>query len=108
VHRPLDAELIAMAQITVLRPDEPAAEAESLPLATRSVLPDRPVIGLVANGKPLAREILRALAEEIAEHTGREVELEVLEKPSAAYQITAEQAKVMAVRAHIVISGLGD
>ena len=34
--------------------------------------------------------------------------VERLAKPSAAYVISAEQADVMAVRAHVVISGLGD
>jgi len=34
--------------------------------------------------------------------------VEHLVKPSAAYVITAEQADVMAVRAHMIISGLGD
>ena len=29
-------------------------------------------------------------------------------KPSAAYVISAAQADVMAVRAHVVITGLGD
>jgi hypothetical protein len=97
-----------MGLIEILRPDEPDPVAASLELAPREPLPERPVIGLVANGKPLAKEILVALAHEIGRHLGREVELELLEKPSAAYQITAEQANVMAVRAHVVISGLGD
>lgn len=97
-----------MAKITILRPDEPERASESLELAPRAELPPRPVVGLIANGKPLAREILEALAEEIGRHAGRTVELELLEKPSAAYQISAEQARVMAVRAHVVISGLGD
>lgn len=97
-----------MGLIEILRPDEPEPATASVELAPRVDLPERPVIGLVANGKPLAKEILLALAEEIGRHLGREVELELLEKPSAAYQITAEEAKVMAVRAHVVISGLGD
>jgi hypothetical protein len=94
--------------IRVLRPDVTEAPAPALELALRQALPERPVIGLIANGKPLAKELLAILAGEIAANLGRRVELAWLEKPSAAYQISAEEADVMAVRAHIVITGLGD
>jgi hypothetical protein len=73
-------------------------------LAERRELPDRPVIGLIANGKPLAKELLGVLADEI---DGR-AEIVWLEKPAASAVISAEEAKSMAVRAHVVISGLGD
>jgi hypothetical protein len=95
-------------KITVLRPDEPKPPATTVQLAPRRPLPDRPVIGLIANGKPLAKELLDALATEIGTRLGREVEIERLAKPSAASVISAEEAKVMAVRAHVVISGVGD
>lgn len=52
--------------------------------------------------------MLDALLTEIREHLDRDVDVEHLVKPSAAYVITAEQADVMAVRAHMIISGLGD
>jgi hypothetical protein len=95
-------------RITVLRPDEPAPAVATVALAARRPLPERPVIGLISNGKPLARELLDALALELGERLGRAVDLERLAKPSAAYVISAEEADVMAVRAHVVISGLGD
>jgi ethanolamine utilization microcompartment shell protein EutL len=94
--------------IRVLRPDVTEAPAAALELPIRRALPEQPVIGLIANGKPLAKELLAILAGEIAANLGRRVELAWLEKPSAAYQISAEEADVMAVRAHIIITGLGD
>jgi hypothetical protein len=97
-----------MAEITVLRPDEPAPAVASVELAPRDPLPERPVIGLISNGKPLAKELLDALAGEMSVRLGRDVDIERLAKPSAAYVISAEEADVMAARAHVIISGLGD
>ena len=97
-----------MAEITVLRPDEPAPQVASVTLAPRPALPERPVIGLISNGKPLAKELLDALSTEVSLRLDREVDVVRLAKPSAAYVISAEEADVMAVRAHMVISGLGD
>src|SRR5688500_14215378 len=97
-----------MAEITVLRPDEPAPPVASITLARRAPLPERPVIGLISNGKPLAKEMLDALATEMSRRLDRDVDVERLAKPSAAYVISAEEADVMAVRSHVVISGLGD
>lgn len=97
-----------MSRIVVLRPDEPAPALAPAELAPRVALPERPVIGVISNGKPFAREILDALVAEIGRRLGREVTAERLAKPSSSYVISAEQAGVMAVRAHVVISGLGD
>src|SRR3954465_13690069 len=97
-----------MADIVVLRPDVPAPAVASVALAPREPLPDRPVIGVISNGKPLAKELLDALVSELEARLGRDVDVEHLAKPSAAYVISAEEADVMAVRAHVVISGLGD
>jgi hypothetical protein len=97
-----------MAEITVLRPDAPPPQVASVALAERRALPERPVIGVVSNGKPLAKELLDALVAEFSVRLGRQVDVERLAKPSAAYVISAEEADVMAVRAHVVISGLGD
>lgn len=97
-----------MPPITVLRPDEPEPAHAAVSLAPRREPPARPVVGLVANGKPLAKELLRVLADELAARIQRDVELELLEKPSAAYEIRAEEADALAVRSHLVITGLGD
>ena len=93
-----------MGMIRVLRPDVTDSPPAAVALAPRRELPERPVIGLIPNGKPLARELLEILAHEIHPRC----EIEWLQKPAASAVISAEEAKVMAVRAHIVISGLGD
>jgi hypothetical protein len=95
-------------KLTVLRPDEPPPAVAAVALAPRRAPAEQPVIGVIANGKPLAKELLDALVAEISQRLGREVETVLLAKPSAATVISAEQANVMAVRAHMVISGLGD
>jgi hypothetical protein len=97
-----------MGKITVLRPDVPEPTPASVTLAARGELPERPTIGVISNGKPLAKELLDALVAELSAKLRREVDVERLAKPSAAYVISAEEADVMAVRAHMVISGLGD
>jgi len=97
-----------MTRITVLRPDEPDAEPARISLAPRRELPDRIVLGLVANGKPLAKELLGVLTDELSIRLARKIDVELLEKPSASYTISAEEADVLAVRSHLVISGLGD
>ena len=97
-----------MSTITVLRPDESTPPAATITLAPRTELPERPTIGLISNGKPFAKELLGALATEFSLRLGREVDIERLAKPSAAYVITPEEADAMAARADIVICGLGD
>lgn len=97
-----------MSTITVLRPDESAPPATTITLAPRTPLPDRPVVGLISNGKPFAKELLGAIATEFSLRLGREVEIERLAKPSAAYVITPAEADAMAARADVVITGLGD
>jgi hypothetical protein len=97
-----------MAKITVLRPDAPPPPAATVELAPRQPLPERPVLGLVANGKPLARELLEALARELADRLGRDVQIALHAKPSAAYPITDDEATQLAARSHMVITGLGD
>ncbi len=96
-----------MSRITILRPDLPAVEQESLSLAVRGGLPEHPVVGLIENGKPHAKELLEALAAELRPRIG-DGEIVLLRKPSAAYPITVEQAADMAARAHLVITGVGD
>jgi hypothetical protein len=97
-----------MTRITVLRPDTDAPPAATVELAPRAELPERPVVGLVANGKPLSRELLTMLAEELGARLGRKLELELFSKPSAAYPIGDDEATMLAARSHLVITGLGD
>lgn len=97
-----------MSRIVVIRPDAEIPEVAAVELATRVPLPDRPVIGLIANGKPLASEMLHALVDELEARTGKEFEIELISKPSAGHSIQLGEAQRMAARCHLVISGLGD
>jgi hypothetical protein len=97
-----------MSRITVLRPDFLEPPRAALTLAPRSEPPDPLVIGLISNGKPLAAELLQALAEELRKRLRREVTTEMIRKPSAGSPVTATQADGMAARAHLVITGVGD
>jgi hypothetical protein len=97
-----------MGLIEILRPDVPDPPAPAFAPAPRRELPEAPVIGLIPNGKPLAKELLGVLAGELSAALGRPCTLTWLEKPAASAVISAEEATAMAVRAHIVISGLGD
>lgn len=98
----------AMGEITVIRPDLQDVPRDALELAARIQLSGRPTIGLIANGKPLARELLEALGAEVSRSLGLKVDTHLLRKPNAAHPITAAEADGMAARAHIVITGVGD
>ena len=97
-----------MSRVTVLRPDFVEPPRAALTLAPRSEPPEPLVIGLISNGKPLAAELLQALAEELRKRLRREVTTEMIRKPSAGSPVTAVQADGMAARAHFVITGVGD
>jgi hypothetical protein len=97
-----------MSRITVLRPDFVDPPRAALKLAPRSEPPEPLVIGLISNGKPLAAELLQALADELRKRLRRDVTTEIIRKPSAGSPVTAVQADGMAARAHFVITGVGD
>ncbi|HEY2652830.1 MAG TPA: hypothetical protein VGI50_12950 [Solirubrobacteraceae bacterium] len=97
-----------MSRITVLRPDFVEPPRAALTLAPRSEPPEPLVIGLISNGKPLAAELLQALADELRKRLRRDVTTEIIRKPSAGSPVTAVQADGMAARAHFVITGVGD
>jgi hypothetical protein len=97
-----------MGQISVFRPDVPDSPASSLQLAERAAPPARPTVGLIANGKPLASELLELLAAELGTRLGSDVDTTLLEKPHAGVTISSVQADGMAARAHFVLTGVGD
>ena len=97
-----------MSRITVLRPDVVEPPRAALTLAPRAEPPEPLVIGLISNGKPLAAELLQALAGELRKRLRRDVTTEMIRKPSAGSPVTAVQADGMAARAHFVITGVGD
>jgi hypothetical protein len=97
-----------MGLVTVLRPDVPDSPVRQVRLAPRREIAQRPVIGLVANGKPLATELLAMLADELHKRLGREIDHVWLEKPQAGSTISSVEADGMAARAHMIVTGLGD
>jgi hypothetical protein len=97
-----------MAEIVVLRPDEPGSPPATVALAERRELPERLLIGLVSNGKPMAKEVLELLAAELATRLGRPVDTELLVKASAGQVMTDGEATLLAARAHLVLTGVGD
>jgi len=96
-----------MSRITVLRPVDATPPPATVALAPRGKLPQRPVIGLVDNRKPHARELLELLAEELRLRFG-DAEVVLVRKPGAGHPLEPEQASDMAARAHMVITGVGD
>jgi hypothetical protein len=98
-----------MSTITVLTPvDEDAAPVpEGVPAAPRGELPERVRITLISNGKPKAREILELVAEAIGA-TLPVAAVEHVAKPGASAPITPEQAREIAARSDLVLTGLGD
>lgn len=96
-----------MATITVYRPEVATEQAAPIARAARGALPVDPVLLLISNGKPRARELLERIAAEL--RTRLPVgQVDVHAKPSAAKPIDADEARNMAARAHLVVSGLGD
>jgi hypothetical protein len=106
MHRAL-AEGERMSKITVIRPVDSAGPPATVVLAPREALPEHPVIGLVDNRKPHARELLELLAEELRGRLG-DAEILLVRKPGAGHPLEPEQASDMAARAHMVITGVGD
>jgi hypothetical protein len=94
-------------RIRVLRPDVELARPPARPLARRGAVPPGAVLTLVDNSKPRAGELLELLAEELRPRLGIGA-VEVVRKPSASRAITPDEARQMAARSHLVISGLGD
>lgn len=93
--------------VSVHVPTAAQPPAPRLALAPRHPLAGPVRLGLVDNGKPRAKELLRALAQELGERVDL-VAVEVLSKPSAANPITEEEAAALATRVDLVVAGLGD
>lgn len=96
-----------MAEITVMRPDEAAQPAEKIDYAPRRELKRGAHLILIENGKPRARDLLQLVADEL--HSRFPIlSIEVFSKASAGKPIDPEEAKEMAARAHLIITGVGD
>jgi hypothetical protein len=96
-----------MSRITVLHPAYEEAGPAMTGLARRAPLEGPGVLTLIDNGKPKAREILSAIAEELR-RTYPLLRVDLHSKPSAAAPIDADTAQLLAARSRVVITGLGD
>lgn len=70
-------------------------------------LPERPVLGLIDNGKACAADILEAIGRHLVAR-GVAASHFVWRKPSAARPITSAERSDMLARAHVIVSGIGD
>jgi hypothetical protein len=94
----------------VLRPDKPEAEqaaAASAP-AGRAPLADGASLVLIDNGKSHAKIVLLMLAEQLRPRLPQIDHVEVFSKTSAAVTVTDDEARRLAERATLVVTGLGD
>jgi hypothetical protein len=96
-----------MAVITVLRPDEVPRPPEFVGYARRGEVVSDAHLILIENGKARARDLMQFVAEQLQERFPIST-VEVFSKASAAKPIEPEEAKEMAARAHLVITGVGD
>ena len=96
-----------MAQIQVLRPDVDTVARAAAALAPRRMFDEDANVTLIENGKPKAKELLQLISEELRKRA-RIGRVDVFSKPSAAKAIVEDEAKMMAARSHMVITGLGD
>lgn len=96
-----------MPQITVLRPDQAAEPAASVAYASRRAVPEDAHLILIVNGKPRARDLMQFVADELQQRLSIAT-VEVFSKASAGKPIEGEEAREMAARAHLIITGVGD
>jgi hypothetical protein len=96
-----------MTRVLVHRPTPAAPTDPVTPLAARGRQPDRARLLIVDNGKPRGRQLMERIADRIAERL-RIAEIEVMTKASAGKPLDADETRMLAVRSHLVISGLGD
>lgn len=96
-----------MAKITVLRPDQAAEPAANVAYALRGAIPEDAHLILIANGKPRALDLMQFVAAELKQRLPI-ASVEVFSKASAGKPIEGDEAKEMAARAHLIITGVGD
>lgn len=96
-----------MTQITVHRPDVRAQPPTEVKYAKRTRVPDGAVLTLIENGKPNARDIMQFIAVGLQQRFPI-AHVDIFSKPSAGKPIEPGEAKQIAARSHMVISGIGD
>jgi hypothetical protein len=98
---------ITMSLITVLNPEYEEDKQHRVSMATRGELIEPVTIAVIDNSKPHAKELLTYVAEGLRDYLSVE-EIIVHSKSSAGKPIDADEAEMLAARAHLIISGLGD
>jgi len=96
-----------MAEIELLLPTKAESKPPATELAAREPVADGAVLTLVENGKPHARQLLQLIAEELRARLPI-AKVEVFSKPSAAKPIDPGEARALAARSRLVITGVGD
>jgi hypothetical protein len=96
-----------MSLITVLNPEYEEDKQHRVSMATRGELIEPVTIAVIDNSKPHAKELLTYVAEGLRDYLSVE-EIIVHSKSSAGKPIDADEAEMLAARAHLIISGLGD
>lgn len=96
-----------MGLIRVHRPGADVASAVATELAPRRAVSEGARLALIDNSKPRALDLMSRIADRL--RTRLPIgEVEVYTKPTAGAPIDADVARMLAVRSHLVISGLGD
>lgn len=96
-----------MATITVLAPHYESDGAATVTLAPRAVPTEPVVITVIENSKANAKALLGYVAEGLRDRLPV-ADVVVHSKAAAGKPIDADVAEMLAARAHLVISGLGD
>ncbi|MCY4037133.1 MAG: hypothetical protein OXF64_06765 [bacterium] len=96
-----------MSSVTVLSPVYEDAPPAEVAMAPRFAPTEPVVIGLIDNAKSNAKELLTYLAEGLRTRLPV-ADVVVHSKSAAGKPIDADDAEMLAARAHLVISGLGD
>ena len=96
-----------MGEITVLNPEYEEVDLLHVSMASRGYLSEPVTVAVIENSKPHAKELLTNVAEGLREYLPVE-EIIIHSKSSAGKPIDADEAEMLAARAHLIISGLGD
>jgi len=96
-----------MTRVLVHRPTPAAPPVDVAPMAPRGGQPDGARLLIVDNGKPRGKALMERIAARVTEQL-RVAEVEVITKVSAGKPLDADETRMLAVRSHLVISGLGD
>jgi len=100
-----------MATITVYRPDTDSdAPRDTFAFAARTPpegMSGQAVLTIIENGKPQARQLLSLIAAGVRRRLPVAT-VDVFSKPTAAKPIDADEARMLAARSRLIITGLGD